>query len=409
MKITKIHLTNVRCCENLKIEFDRPGSSTLLCGDNGDGKSTVLRCIAMGLCDQTSAAGLLRELAGEFVRKGADIATITIELVDAKQISHKIETTIKALKAFESLTQKVYVGGRLSTQQDFPWHDIFVAAYGPGNRITGTADYQHYVAVDAVYSLFKNDVPLQNPELVLRRAIDEARKRFPKDYRRAKQHGEKTLEYLRGLLETLLNLDNKDRLFLSKAGIEIKSRRWGKAELGALGDGYRSTTTWILDLISWWMLMLGKKSYYGNRNIRGIVIIDEVEQHLHPKWQTKIMQLLCDAFDNVQFIATTHSPLVISGCKELPVYILSKGQHKQMNVFGWLAEDVYREVMGLSTSRPFYTAKLIEKYRNLDLKKVQQKATRSELATLKKLKQLLLNELPSNDPIVLTARLANLV
>ncbi len=145
MYITKVHLENVRCCKDTTIEFAQHGSSILLCGDNGDGKSTVLRCIAKGLCDQTSSAGLLRELSGDFVRKDEDKSTITIELLDTHRKSYKIETTITSLKAFESLKQKVFINGKKSDQQRFPWHDIFVAAYGPGNRITGTADYQCHV------------------------------------------------------------------------------------------------------------------------------------------------------------------------------------------------------------------------------------------------------------------------
>ena len=407
MYITKVHLSNVRCCENLTIKFDKHGSSILLCGDNGDGKSTVLRCVAMGLCDQTSAAGLLRELSGDFVRKDEDKATIIIELLDTQRKTYKIETTITSLKAFESLTQKVFINGKESDQQRFPWHDIFVAAYGPGNRITGTADYQHYVAVDAVYSLFKNEVPLQNPELVLRRAIDEAHKRYKKDSKKAKEYAAKSFDYLRELLETLLNLDGRDRLFLTKAGIEVKSKRWGRSELGALGDGYRSTTTWVLDLISWWMLALEKKSFYSNRQVKGIVLIDEVEQHLHPKWQTKIMQLLCNAFDGLQFIATTHSPLVISGCKEIPVYILSKGHHKQKNVYGWLAEDVYREIMGLESSRAETFRSEVRSFEELYFKKLRSKLSVADKYKLTNLKKEF-SVLPGTDPLAVTTKLDNL-
>ncbi len=408
MYISKIFLKNVRCCNELTIDFNNHGSSILLCGDNGDGKSTILRCIAMGLCDQTSAAGLLRELSGDFVRKGKKEASITIELVDSQRNTYKIETTIKSLEAFESLTQEVYVNGKGSGQQDFPWHKIFVAAYGPGNRITGTADYQHYVAVDAVYSLFKNDVPLQNPELVFRRAIDEAHKRYKKDSQKAKKSTDKTFDYLRKLLETLLNLDDKDRIFLTKAGLEVKSKRWGRAELGALGDGYRSTTTWVLDLISWWMLQLEKKSFLSNRKVKGIVLIDEVEQHLHPKWQIKIMQLLHSAFKEIQFIATTHSPLVISGSKDVEIHGLYHGKHDTRNVYGWLAEDVYREIMNLPTTRPAELDRKIQQYKMLQFKSLQKELSKRKKSELNRLKEELQKQLPPTDPTRLITELENL-
>ena len=56
MYIKRVKLTNIRCFEKLEIDFDRPGSSVLLLGDNGDGKSTILKSIAIGLCDEGSAA-----------------------------------------------------------------------------------------------------------------------------------------------------------------------------------------------------------------------------------------------------------------------------------------------------------------------------------------------------------------
>ncbi|WP_052501388.1 AAA family ATPase [Thiomicrospira microaerophila] len=57
----------------------------------------------------------------------------------------------------------------------------------------------------------------------------------------------------------------------------------------------------------------------------GIVMIDEVDMHLHPKWQRTIIQRLVDAFPNCQFVLTTHSPLVISDYKDVLVYSLDDG------------------------------------------------------------------------------------
>jgi len=58
------------------------------------------------------------------------------------------------------------------------------------------------------------------------------------------------------------------------------------------------------------------------------------------------MGLLTRSFPHVQFIATTHSPLVASGCEGIPVHRLADGVHSVEHPFGWLAEDVYR-MMGL--------------------------------------------------------------
>jgi tetratricopeptide (TPR) repeat protein len=57
-----------------------------------------------------------------------------------------------------------------------------------------------------------------------------------------------------------------------------------------------------------------------------IVIIDEIDAHLHPAWQRKILQLCRDTFPKVQFIVTAHTPLVVAGCKEREVAVLVKGE-----------------------------------------------------------------------------------
>lgn len=407
MYITKIHLENVRCFKSLTINFEQPGQSILVAGDNGDGKSTLLRSIAMGLCDESSAAALLRELHGPFIRKGERQATIKVNLLDKGKVRYEIETTIKSLPAFERVTQKIWRsrGKRKSVvdQDLFPWQHIFISAYGAGPRTQGTADFQRYAAVDAVYTLFRYDEPLQTPELAIRRLVEMARKRGGNDLRRAQRYADAMLERLRDLLKRLLDLGPKDRVFLTERGIEIRGH-WGRSELGALGDGYKATVTWLLDLIAW--RMLSSKSVEAAA-MAGIVLIDEVEQHLHPRWQIRIMSLLTEAFPKLQLIATTHSPLIISGCKGIPVHTLDRGQHFVYKAHGWLAEDVYRQVMGLPTTRAVPFRDLIDEYENLQLKTFKKEASSSDRAKLRAV-QKELQKLPGTDPVTLMTTLKNI-
>ena len=106
MKIESLHIENIRCFESLTILFDKlhENTSLLVTGDNGDGKSTILRCIAMGLCDQASFSALLRELPGEFIRKSSNNGKITIDLVEGNN-KYRIKTKLESLKSFEGVTQ----------------------------------------------------------------------------------------------------------------------------------------------------------------------------------------------------------------------------------------------------------------------------------------------------------------
>ena len=81
MYITSLYLKNIKCFKELTYKFeDDKRASLVIAGDNGDGKSTILRSIAISLCDQWSAAGLLRELSGRFIRDGSKEGEIKLGL-----------------------------------------------------------------------------------------------------------------------------------------------------------------------------------------------------------------------------------------------------------------------------------------------------------------------------------------
>ncbi|ROO07865.1 ATP-binding protein [Pseudomonas fluorescens] len=78
----------------------------------------------------------------------------------------------------------------------------------------------------------------------------------------------------------------------------------------------------------------------------GIVLIDEVDLHLHPKWQRSLIRNLSETFPNCQFVLTTHSPLVISDAKDVLVYVLNDGElHEHNGLYGLDANQVLLEVM----------------------------------------------------------------
>jgi predicted ATP-binding protein involved in virulence len=402
MYIKRIYLKNIRCFKEFEINFDKTRGSILILGDNGDGKSTLLRTLAMGLCDESSAAGLLRELPGELVRKNCGEDGLIIIELENKKRKYKIETAIESLAAFERVKQKVYLNGKKSSQDSFPWQDIFVCGYGAGRQTQGTADLEEYTAVDAVYTLFRYYDPMQNSELAIRRLVEKARSRAGKNPKEKERHAERMLEHIRGMLKHVLDLDEKDKVIITPTGIEIKSH-WGRNKLGSLGDGYKATITWIMDFLSWRMLSM--KSIDPLR-MTGIALIDEIEQHLHPRWQINIMKLLQESFPKIQFVATTHSPLVASGCEHCTVYALRRGKKEIIeNVYGWLAEDVYRYIMGLPSSRPMkFKNEIIDKYRTLYRKKINKKLSENEKSEIKSLRQIL-DSLPGSDPIALSTEL----
>ena len=86
----------------------------------------------------------------------------------------------------------------------------------------------------------------------------------------------------------------------------------------------------------------------------GVVVIDEIDAHLHPVWQQKVVTILRNRFPRVQFILTAHNPIVVAGCLEDEVSVLRKnaGQGFALVQFpndfvGWQTEDIYRKVFDI--------------------------------------------------------------
>jgi predicted ATP-binding protein involved in virulence len=278
--IKKIILKNIRCFKDVEISYDLSGNVppwTVIVGDNSAGKTTLLRSIAIGLCDESSAAGLLKESDSGYVRSGEKEGKIIIEL---SEMNYRIETSIEHKETKIGYYEKV----RQTTEppKNFPWEKLFVAAYGAGRGTSGTGDIAGYSVINAVYNMFNYNEGLQNPELVIRR------------FKKAETQNE-----VKRILEKLLDVDKID---VEKSGITIDGK-WGKKmPLRDLADGYKSTFLWITDFLGW-AISFNPRIRKG-ANAKGIILIDEIEQHLHPKWQKEIIEQLKKQFPKSQFIIT---------------------------------------------------------------------------------------------------------
>ena len=98
-----------------------------------------------------------------------------------------------------------------------------------------------------------------------------------------------------------------------------------RTALSQLSDGYRSTLSLIAD-IAYRMALLNPSLGKDVLKTPGIVLIDEVDLHLHPIWQARILGDLRSIFPNIQFVVTTHVPAVISSVRSQQVRIIADGE-----------------------------------------------------------------------------------
>lgn len=343
--IESIELDNIRCFAKLKLQFsDRSKifESSLFVGDNATGKSTLLRCIALGLCPESEATFLIKRLNGDLVRKGFTEGKITLRL-RASDFEGSITTTLfRDSGGREVVRQNTY-------PHSFPWDRLFVCGYGTQRTNSRPTSPKRYVAMEAVSSLFSGDAELLNPEYVFSRRSDSER------------------EQVQQVLMNLLMLDNDVYdIRQSEQGLQLRGP-WGEQLLESISDGYRSTTQWVLDVMG--RTLLAQRALDAG----GILLIDEIEQHLHPRWQRHVIQRIRTHFPNFQLISTTHTPLTVSGLTDIESSQLvlldlneegvAQKQQVHASAFrGMRADQLLTATFGLFTTQSPKVARDLERY-----------------------------------------------
>lgn len=308
--LKRLRLRDMRGFQEAEVDFldaeGGPRQITLLVGINGAGKSTFLRALAIGLCQQKEASSLVGELTGDFVRitkkgKVQPGAEIVLELVDPDRPDdlYRTRTRVERDASGQEILTKT-----TEPAENFPWEAIFACGYGV-NRGTGRRSEQPpstYSRRDALSTLFDDNATLLDPEDTLRAlklAVTEV------DY------GNDRFEAVLRHVKALLQLASSYRIAVSSTAVNVHGP-WGGLPFHALGDGYRGTAGWFLDLCRRAHIggRLGKKGMPS-----GIVLIDELDEHLHPSWQKGLVPLLRKRFPGLQFVGTTHSPMSIVNCR----------------------------------------------------------------------------------------------
>ena len=373
MYIKRIKLRNIRGFRELDLDISEerrnPRMRTMIIGKNGTCKTTLLRSIAIGLCRLGDSNALLAEPNGQLVSEGARSAEIHIEVVSRNRARkrHTYTTILERRKDYETAIKKT---GTLPREQ------FFICAYGAGRSSEGPETGRAYRIVDSTYTLFNYDQTLIHSELVLRRLKDFL--------------GTQVYENTMRRIRNVLHIPRADRIYVAKGGgVLIAGPSTAKPiPLEGWADGYRKTFNWILDLYGW---ALRAKALTESGDIRGIILIDELEQHMHPSMQPDLLDLLGQLLPRVQVFVTTHSPLVILGARPEDVVVLRRQKREVFvddrvpNFAGYSAEDVLKDEDLFATE--VYSSKLITK---LDEYRKLAKLSKAKISSTKKkrLKQL---------------------
>ncbi|MBJ8369108.1 AAA family ATPase [Citrobacter cronae] len=137
-----------------------------------------------------------------------------------------------------------------------------------------------------------------------------------------------------------------------------------------LSSGFKSILSIVLSIVEW----IEKTNDRTNMDIKtadGVVLIDELDAHLHPSWQTKIRKILKTIFPSIQFIVTSHSPHIISSAEAGEVIVLKRdGNDMSYDIIdkpldAWKTDDIYSLVMGVNTVHQKTLSDIVNKIEDL--------------------------------------------
>ena len=390
-----LHLHNYRRFENLDITFH--DKLSVIVGKNGAGKTTVLDALAI------SAGTMLNEFDG--------IKNVSInKMHDAHEKYYDMGSVVDVQPQYPV---EIDASGIVSGTE-IKWRRSLNAANGK----TTIADAKEMTAISKIYreKLMHGDTSLVLPliayygtgrmwDLHREKKSDTLRKNtrtngyidsldstasvklmmkwFHKMARKDAETSVKSMEYAAvcGAMEQCLasitkTPDVKVQYNLDTLELDVIYREKDESRvripLSQLSDGYRCALSLIADIAYRMATLNPSLSDQVLIQTEGVVLVDEIDLHLHPEWQQRILRDLQNIFPNVQFIVTTHAPAVINSVTNENLIILEDGASKELyqesenRVYGRDVNNILSSVMG-TTERPQEVLEKFQKfYRLLD-------------------------------------------
>lgn len=367
MFLKHLTLKDVRALKDLDLSFltaeRKIRKWSLLLGENGCGKSTILRAISLLFAGSES----LPELIGDpdtWIRLGKRECIIKAEISNGNADRH-IQLLIKrGDKVRDIFERNQNTLDFLDDKIDDSLGNYFTAGYGVTRRpITIKTLDPHSGKImqtsraQCVATMFSPDATLNPLESW---AMDL-------DYQRAKQGLGIIKKSLSGLLPDVEfnRIDKKKRQLIFKTPD-------GLVPFNLLSDGYQNVAGWCGDLL--YRITESFANSHTPLSVQGLLLIDEIDLHLHPVWKRKLISFLTEKLPNFQIVATTHSPLTAhqSGEKELFV-LYRKDRNKWLTLYQYpgaakdllLHQLLLSPVFGLSTMDSTQVEEMRNEYKHL--------------------------------------------
>jgi predicted ATP-binding protein involved in virulence len=402
-----ITLENVRCFgETQSLDLSdgngKPAQWTILLGNNGTGKTTVLQALAMQAIlanvvsdsqrqnhvetrestAQSPMPSRFWEIKQNFFRSVASVPRVLSGIATANGL-------LKRGSKFDSSQVWFEGGGPFPLPASVPEGFTSFVCYGYGAaRRMAERSFPEDAPDTGTETLFSYHADLRNAEDWLLRADYAASKESPQRKRQQER-----LEQVKQLLLAILpEIDHIQ--FLTGSGVYPIPRvefhtPYGWVPLRQLGFGYQTVIAWMVDFTSRMI-----ERYPDSRDPLAepaVVLVDEIDLHLHPRWQRQLIGYLSQRFPNTQFIATAHSPLIVQAATSANLAVLRRDadhiviDNDVATIRNWRIDQVLTsDLFGLPSARPPELDELLDRRQALLTKGRLTGRDKRELAELEK-------------------------
>jgi hypothetical protein len=362
---TSLSLENVRCFrekQTLDLSDGKGGPArwTILLGNNGTGKTTVLQALAI------AAWQMIRDKETQppfpygfeprtLQRSPAADASVVVDLAETRP-GGLVPTGRTYSRAYQVRHHRGVDVSESSAKGDatLPGQLPSLCGYGAGRRLESFIEQS--ILDEPTGTLFSGLTELRDAEKWLLNLDHTASKPSgvqDRQRRRLEQVTELFLSLLPGV--TGMRVTVEEAAF-PKPRVEFQTPD-GWVPLRSLGYGYQTLIAWMVDLAS-----RMAERYPDSADPLAepaIVLVDEIDLHLHPKWQRQLIDDLTKRFPNTQFIVTAHSPLVVQAAEGANLAVLRREGDQVIidnnvdMIRNWRIDQIYTsELFGLPSARP---------------------------------------------------------
>ena len=331
MHVQRLTIENLRSIGSFELRLKKADSAGwhVILGDNGAGKSTVVRALALALMGQSNAHATRQDWS-RWLPEGCDSGHVSVALSghdedDWSGSGRLSPRPITAKARITADTEGSRYNGRQAPLEYTGRHAArtiwgkgdgwFSASFGPFRRLTGGAPEMDRLFVSHPrlaphLSAFGENVALRESLLWLQ---DLQVKKLEKDHE------------AEAIQDTVISFINKGGLLphgariagVTSERVEIVDGRRARVPIEEMSDGYRSILSLTFELMRLMFRAFGVENALkeidasaGTISLPGVVAIDEIDVHLHPAWQQRIGDWFVDHFPETQFFVTTHSPII---------------------------------------------------------------------------------------------------